>query len=132
MKKCSSCGAPIDSPICSYCGLETNYNQHSEERTYQQAYNQQPISSQPIIINNTIQNNNRNSNYVIHKPKSKMVALFLYIFWGFFGAHKFYLGKSRSGFVYLFTFGLFGIGWLIDIFLILFGASKDVYGYPLE
>jgi len=43
-----------------------------------------------------------------------------YLFWlfGFLGAHRFYYGKPKSGTLYFFTFGLLGIGWLIDIFLI--------------
>lgn len=41
----------------------------------------------------------------------------LWIF-GFMGAHRFYYGKPVSGTVYFFTFGLMGIGWLIDLFLI--------------
>lgn len=132
MKKCSTCGAPIDGSFCSYCGSANNYNQHNEKEANKQPYNQQPMSTQPIIINNIIQNNNsNNSNYAIHTPKNKMVALFLCIFLGYWGAHKFYLGKSRSGFVYLFTAGLLGIGWIVDIFLILTDSSKDKYGYPL-
>jgi hypothetical protein len=31
---------------------------------------------------------------------------------------RFYVGRPVSGLVWLFTFGLFGIGWLIDVFLI--------------
>ncbi|MFN9067376.1 MAG: NINE protein [Bdellovibrionales bacterium] len=43
-----------------------------------------------------------------------------YIFWifGFMGAHRFYFGKQISGTLYFFTFGLLGVGWLIDLFLI--------------
>ena len=43
-----------------------------------------------------------------------------YLFWvfGCFGAHRFYFGKPVSGFIWLFTFGLFGIGWIVDLFLI--------------
>jgi TM2 domain-containing membrane protein YozV len=43
-----------------------------------------------------------------------------YIVWifGFLGAHRFYYGKPISGAIYFFTLGLFGIGWLIDLFLI--------------
>lgn len=49
-----------------------------------------------------------------------------YIFWifGFMGAHRFYYGKKISGCIWFFTFGLFGIGWLIDLFLIP-GMDKD-------
>lgn len=43
-----------------------------------------------------------------------------YILWliGFTGSHRFYYGKPFMGTVYFFTFGLLGIGWLIDLFLI--------------
>lgn len=43
-----------------------------------------------------------------------------YVLWlvGFFGAHRFYLGRPVSGLIYFFTFGLFFIGWIIDLFLI--------------
>jgi len=42
----------------------------------------------------------------------------LCIFFGYFGAHKFYEGKTIMGLIYLFTLGLFGFGWLIDIIII--------------
>ncbi len=32
--------------------------------------------------------------------------------------HRFYYGKSISGTIWFFTFGLFFIGWIIDLFLI--------------
>ncbi|MBI9077003.1 MAG: TM2 domain-containing protein [Desulfatibacillum sp.] len=43
-----------------------------------------------------------------------------YILWifGFTGAHRFYYGKPVTGTIYFFTFGLFLIGWIIDLFLI--------------
>jgi TM2 domain-containing membrane protein YozV len=43
-----------------------------------------------------------------------------YVLWllGFTGSHRFYFGKPISGTIYFFTFGLLGIGWLIDLFLI--------------
>jgi TM2 domain-containing membrane protein YozV len=43
-----------------------------------------------------------------------------YILWvfGFLGAHRFYTGRPVSGTLWFFTFGLLGIGWLIDAFLI--------------
>lgn len=48
---------------------------------------------------------------------SKVVGYILWIF-GFLGAHRFYYGKPVTGTIWLFTFGLLGIGWLIDLFLI--------------
>lgn len=50
--------------------------------------------------------------------KSQIVALLLCIFLGVLGIHRFYLGYTGMGILYLFTAGLFGIGWLIDIILL--------------
>jgi TM2 domain-containing membrane protein YozV len=43
-----------------------------------------------------------------------------YALWlvGFTGAHRFYFGRPLTGALWFFTFGLLGIGWLIDLFLI--------------
>lgn len=48
---------------------------------------------------------------------SKIVGYLLWLF-GFTGAHRFYFGKTKTGVLWLCTFGVFGIGWLIDVFLI--------------
>ena len=45
------------------------------------------------------------------------VGYLLWIF-GFTGAHRFYFGKTISGIIWFCTFGLLGIGWLVDVFLI--------------
>ena len=67
-----------------------------------------------------------------YSPKSKGVALLLCIFLGYFGAHQFYAGNTGKGFLYLFTVGLFGLGWFIDIFIILGGGFKDSHGMPMK
>jgi|SRR5690554_233396 len=48
---------------------------------------------------------------------SKLMGYVLWLF-GFTGAHRFYYARPLTGTIWFFTFGLFGIGWLIDLFLI--------------
>ena len=50
--------------------------------------------------------------------KSKGTAYLLWFFLGLLGVHRFYVGKYFSGIIYFFTFGLFGVGWFIDLFLL--------------
>ncbi len=55
-------------------------------------------------------------NYIeeTHPP---VIGYILWIF-GFLGAHRFYYGRPVSGTIYFFTFGIFFIGWIVDLFLI--------------
>lgn len=50
--------------------------------------------------------------------KGVSYLLWLSIFVGLGGIHRFYNGKMVTGFIWLLTGGLFGIGQLIDLFLI--------------
>ena len=51
-------------------------------------------------------------------PHSKGIAFVLWLgcVFGFAGIHRFYLGRPWTGVLWLFTFGLFGIGQLVDLF----------------
>jgi len=60
--------------------------------------------------------------------KNYAATLILAIFLGYLGIHRFYVGKVGTGILFLFTFGWFGIGWLIDIFTVLFGNFTDKTG----
>lgn len=53
------------------------------------------------------------------KNYNKTTVLIICILFGYLGFHRFYVGKTQSGFVYLFTLGFFGLGWILDIILIL-------------
>lgn len=44
-----------------------------------------------------------------------MTEFILCVFTGAFGGHHFYRGRVKKGLLYLFTCGLFGIGWIIDV-----------------
>ena len=43
-----------------------------------------------------------------------MLEFLLCLLGGMFGLHKFYRKEYKKGFLYLFTLGLFGIGWMVD------------------
>lgn len=99
-KFCEHCGSVIakEAVICPSCGCQVG--------AFQQ------VQQSPVIINtgNVVQGNGR--------PKDKLVALLLCLFLGEFGAHRFYEGKIGTAILYMFTWGLFGIGWLVDLIII--------------
>ena len=76
-----------------------------------------------IVINNANANTNTNTNVNPAmfgvRVKNKWVAFLLCLFLGCLGVHKFYEGKIGMGILYLFTCGLFGIGWFIDCIVLL-------------
>lgn len=124
-KFCKHCGAkiPEDAVLCTFCGRQVE----------ELKGNAQPS----IVINNENSNSsvntNTNTNANVNgmggrfgRPKNKWVALILCAFLGFFGAHKFYEGKTGMGILYIFTGGLFFIGVVID-FLALLGKPNPYY-----
>jgi len=64
--------------------------------------------------------------------KKIVVAMILCFFFGVFGAHRFYVGKTASAIVQLLTLGGLGIWMLIDLILILFQEFKDGDGHKLS
>ena len=60
--------------------------------------------------------------------KSRGVALALCIPLGFFGAHRFYVGKIGTGLLQLCTLGGLGLWWLYDLILIAAGEFRDEEG----
>ncbi len=58
-------------------------------------------------------------------PKSRLLALLLCFFLGFFGVHRFYVNKIGTGILMIVTLGGLGIWYLIDLVVILCGAFRD-------
>ena len=59
----------------------------------------------------------------MRQPVQEINTGVVYLLWGLglfgcCGIHRLYLGKTGSGILYLFTFGLFGLGQFIDLFFI--------------
>jgi hypothetical protein len=112
---------------CGYCGYK--------EKTIPDSATVPPQSGQPIVQPQVVINNQTILNPGVAlgvSKKNKMVALLLCIFLGGVGAHRFYVGKIGTGIIYLFTGGLFGIGWIVDIILIAVGSFKDKFDLPLR
>mgnify|MGYP001147933818 FL=1 len=60
--------------------------------------------------------------------RSWLVTLILVIFLGELGIHRFYAGKVVSGLIWMFTGGLCGVGWIIDIILVICNVFHDKEG----
>ena len=62
----------------------------------------------------------------VQDPRSsgRMFLILLCLFGGPLGLHWFYLKNIKRGILYLLTFGLFGIGWIIDLIRVITGRLK--------
>ena len=64
--------------------------------------------------------------------KSWTVLMVLCYFFGYWGLHRFYSGKKKSGLVYLLTMGCFGLGYFVDIIIILSRKFTDQQGKQIK
>ena len=106
---CSNCGAKIDdkSTYCSKCGISTSKSKKGGDSPNERKY------------------------YV--SSRNRVVALMLacFGFLGIAGLHRIYVGRLLTGVIYLFTFGIFFLGTLYDLYKICSESFKDSDGYPL-
>lgn len=59
------------------------------------------------------------------EKRSIGIAYILFFVAGGFGAHRFYLGKIGTAFLFIFTFGGLGLWWLWD--LVTLARQVDIY-----
>lgn len=137
--KCPSCG--IESEGCVYCpecGLQLMYD---SAKSADQTQNQQGTPPPPNAYAHQwaqgaypppqpVYQVNQYYNFSSHK--SRLMTLLLAIFLGYWGVHRFYAGKVGTGLLWIFTFGMFGIGYIIDIILIACGTFKDSNGMLID
>lgn len=99
----------------------------------EQNTNQLPQYTQPQI-NVHVNNVNTANAYSVptYSTKSRWVAFFLCLFLGWIGIHRFYLGKTVTGIIFLLTGGLFCIGWIWDGIMLIMNNAKDGDGRPLR
>ena len=128
--KCRNCGANVSEEMikCSYCGS------FLPRRAQPQPEPQTTPPPQEIIhrVVHTWEGADKAAYYRRTSDKSKWMAFILCFIGGNFGLHRFYARRIGTGILYLFTFGVFGIGWVIDLLLILFGKFRDADGLKLE
>lgn len=121
--------------FCADCLIDVNgkyYCKADIGNVVNEAKQQTAAATPSITISNVNTNTNNNSMGMAYPQKSKMVALLLCIFLGGLGIHRFYVGKIGTGFIWFLTGGLFVVGWVIDVILIITGAFRDKAGMPLR
>lgn len=98
MKLCKNCGKKIEEEklICPYCASK--------------------LEDQVEI---TIDAKEENPFGFKKNEYNKWISFFLCLFFGWLGAHKFYEQKYFLGILYLCSFGLFGIGWILDLIILI-------------
>lgn len=124
---CPNCGAPIgNKKFCKFCGEQIDKDCVVCPKCGKQVENLGNNNPNIIVNNSSSASAAATMSAPIYygKPKDKWIAFFLCLFT--VCGHKFYEGKVGMGILYLCTFGLLGIGWIIDLISIL-GKPNPYY-----
>lgn len=128
--KCPSCGADrkAEDRCCPYC--RTPFDPYAT------------VPEQPVIhvhVHHEAREESRvrvEHVYTTQQPRysqrKRLIALLLCLLFGTFGVHRFYLGKIGTGFLYLCTYGLFGVGYVVDLVVLLIGRPRDKQGQIVQ
>ncbi len=118
-EKCGGCN-PDNAVKCEYCDQPLNKQNdiHSKKSFFNKSVNQNgmPAININLFSNNVMSNNTNVPPGMVAKNKYIAIILCLFTFCG----HKFYEGKIVMGCLYILTCGFFGIGWFIDLLILIF------------
>lgn len=120
MKYCTKCGTRLadDAKFCSNCGASQEENSNfSEEHKQENVYVATP-------------SNSYSSSSSLSRGLATILCGLAFIC-PVCGIHRFYVGKIGTGILWLLTAGLFGIGQLVDLIMIICGSFTDADGKEL-
>lgn len=130
--KCTQCGAIIKKSSdglykCEYCGSVaiSEDDETTTQKDFGTAENYSAYSNTTYTPNYSTYTSTQPSRRA--GQKDKWVALILCLLGGYAGLHRFYEGKIGTGLIWLITGGLCGIGYVIDLVILLF---KPRFYYP--
>jgi hypothetical protein len=108
--------------------VESKVENKVEPKAENQA--QPELKGVTVVINNSNVNadNNASDASTSVSSKSKVTTAILTVLLGELGIHRFYVGKIGTGLIYLFTCGIFGIGWIVDMILVFTNKFTDKDG----
>lgn len=126
--KCPYCGANVrkDLEHCEYCD---SYIQPEIERTAEEK--PQRVIVEAHIVNQSAPEPPRSAPVPV-SPYSRWAAFFLCLCFGWMGMHRFYVGKIGTGMLWLISFGFFGLGYALDLLMLLTGTFCDKQGRKLH
>jgi hypothetical protein len=116
-------------PFCRECLVEIDGKQYGK-RLLDKVFAEAKASAgpqQPMVFMNAGGGSSSSSaaaattggmGYLPLKTTGTALLFWFFCLIGLCGLHRFYLGKPVTGLLWLFTFGLLGIGQLIDLFML--------------
>lgn len=110
--KCEDCGSKKYEKLdentykCAYCGRTEEVYRAEPETTTSKEDEMHELKKEYIKTVTQSEKSVRNIG----------MLLIIAVFGGVIGLHKFVEGKTLWGIIYIFTWGLFGIGFMFDIF----------------